>query len=259
MLELNKIYLGDCLEVMSQIDDGSIDMVLADLPFGSTACAWDIVIPFEPLWQHYKRITKANGAIVLCGRNPFFARLICSNLEMYRYELIWDKNTATDFAQANNKPITVHENIGVFYREKPSYNRIDDNGFKSYSDRRTFKQSSALGAKGLTNRAPIENRSTRVPTTIRRYFPDNKKGKGSSLQDTQKPLALFEFLVRAYTKENELVLDSCAGSGTTGEACLNTKRNFILIEKKQEHFEKAQQRLQKAKQDVQAQLQRTAP
>ena len=235
MFETNKIYNMDCLEGMKYIDDKSIDMILCDLPYGTTQCKWDIVIPFEPLWEQYERIIKDNGAIILFGRQPFMSDLVCSNKKLFRYEIIWDKKTSTDFAQANNKPITVHENIAVFYKKKPNYHRIDDEGFKPYTDKRTVKQSSELGAKGCVVRKPFENKTTRTPTTIRRYFPDNRKGKGSSLHPTQKPVALCEWLIKAYTNENDLVLDNCAGSFTTAVACDNTNRNWICIEKEEKY------------------------
>jgi len=225
----------DCLEGMKYIDDKSIDMILCDLPYGTTKCKWDIVIPFEPLWEQYERIIKDNGAIILFGRQPFMSDLVCSNKKLFRYEIIWDKKTSTDFAQANNKPITVHENIAVFYKKKPNYHRIDDEGFKPYTDKRTVRQSSELGAKGCVVRKPFENKTTRTPTTIRRYFPDNRKGKGSSLHPTQKPVALCEWLIKAYTNENDLVLDNCAGSFTTAVACDNTNRNWICIEKEEKY------------------------
>lgn len=240
---LDVIYYGDCLELMPLISDKSIDMILCDLPYGTTACKWDVVIPFEPLWKQYKRIIKDNGAIVLFGRNPFFAKLICSNEKLYKYELIWDKNAGTDFAQANNKPITIHENIAVFSNGKITYNRIDDNGFKPYSDKRTIKQSSELGAKGLISRDPFENKTTRTPTTIRKYFPDNRKGFGSSLHPTQKPLFLIEWLIKSYSNEGETVLDNCAGSGTTAIACINTNRKYICMERERKYFDIAEKRI----------------
>ena len=245
MLELNKIYNMDCLEGMKYIEDKNIDMILCDLPYGTTQCKWDIVIPFEPLWEQYERIIKDNGAIILFGRQPFMSDLVCSNKKLFRYEIIWDKKTSTDFAQANNKPITVHENIAVFYKKKPNYHRIDDEGFKPYTDKRTVRQSSELGAKGCVVRKPFENKTTRTPTTIRRYFPDNRKGKGSSLHPTQKPVALCEWLIKAYTNENDLVLDNCIGSGTTAIACINTNRNFIGFELNKEYYELAKNRINK--------------
>lgn len=238
-----ELHHGCCLEIMPLIPDKSVDMILCDLPYGTTACKWDVVIPFEPLWKHYERIIKDNGAIVLFGRNPFFSKLICSNEKLFRYEIIWDKNAGTDFAQANNKPITVHENIALFSKSKVKYNRIDDDGFKPYSDKRTIKQSSELGAKGLTNREPFENKTTRSPTTIRKYFPDNRKGLGSSLHPTQKPILLIEWLIKSYSNESEVVLDNCMGSGTTGVACKKTGRNFIGIEKDEKYFDISKKRI----------------
>lgn len=247
MIELHN---GDCLEVMKGLADKSIDAIICDLPYGTTACKWDNIIPFEPLWEQYKRIIKDNGAIVLFGRNPFFSKLICSNEKLFRYEIIWDKNAGTDFAQANNKPITVHENIALFAKNKIQYNRIDDDGFKAYSDKRTTKQSSDLGAKGLTNRAPFENKTTRTPTTIRRYFPDNRKGLGSSLHPTQKPIGLMEWLVKSYTNEGDTVLDNTMGSGTTGVAAVNLNRNFIGIELDKDYFAICEKRINDAKQNL---------
>ena len=244
ILEINKIYNEDCLEGMKKIADKSIDMILCDLPYGTTACKWDTVIPFDKLWEQYERIIKDNGAIILFGKQPFTSELILSNKKIFRYEIIWDKNAATDFAQANNKPLNVHENIEVFYKSKPIYNRIDDEGFKPYSDSRTKKQSSELGAKGCVDRIPSENKTTRTPTTIRKVFPDNRKGKGSSLHPTQKPIELLEWLIKSYTKENEIILDNCIGSGSTAIACLNTNRNFIGFEKDTTYFEIAKKRIE---------------
>jgi site-specific DNA-methyltransferase (adenine-specific) len=238
-----KLIQGDCLKEMYDIPDRSINAIICDLPYGTTTCKWDVVIPFDRLWIHYERIIKNNGVIILFGRNPFFARLICSNEKLFRYEIIWDKSTSTDFAQANNKPITIHENIAIFSKGKITYNRIDDDGFKPYSDRRKIRQSSELGAKGLINRIPFENKTTRTPTTIRKYFPDNRKGLNSSLHPTQKPLALMEWLVKTYTNENEIVLDNTMGSGTTGLACLKTSRQFIGIEKEKQYYDIAMQRI----------------
>ena len=237
------LFNKDCLGVMRDMDDNSIDCIICDLPYGTTQCKWDIVIPFEPLWEQYNRIIKDNGVIVLFGKQPFTSELILSNKKMFRYEIIWDKNAATDFAQANNKPLNVHENIEVFYKSKPTYNRIDDEGFKPYSDSRTKKQSSELGAKGCVDRIPFENKTTRTPTTIRKVFPDNRKGKGSSLHPTQKPLALLEWIIKSYTNENDLVLDNCMGSGTTCVSAKRLNRKYIGIELDENYFNIAKERI----------------
>ena len=252
MIELNKIYNEDCIgdRGMCLIPNESVDMILCDLPYGTTACKWDIVIPFQPLWNQYERIIKDNGAIILFGRQPFMSDLVCSNKKLYRYEIIWDKKAGTDFAQANNKPITIHENIAVFYKKKPKYHRMDDEGFKPYTDKRTVKQSSELGAKGCVAREPFENKTTRAPTTIRQCFPDNRKGKGSSLHPTQKPVSLCEWLIKAYSNEGDLVLDNCMGSGTTAIACINTNRNYIGFENDNTYFELANKRIEEHKRKI---------
>lgn len=231
---------------MKEIPDKSINMILCDLPYGTTKCKWDIIIPFEPLWEQYERIIKDNGAIILFGRQPFTSDLVCSNKKLFRYEIIWDKKAGTDFAQANNKPITVHENILVFYKKKPNYHRIDDEGFKPYTDKRTTKQSSELGAKGCIKREPFENKTTRVPTTIRQCFPDNRKGKGSSLHPTQKPIDLLEWLIKAYSDYGDVILDNCMGSGSSGVAVLRVdgNRKFIGIEKNENYFNIAKNRIE---------------
>ena len=235
---------------MKYIDDKSVDMILCDLPYGTTACSWDSIIPFEKLWVQYERIIKDNGAIILFGRQPFMSDLVCSNKKLFRYEIIWDKKAGTDFAQANNKPITVHENIAVFYKKKPNYHRIDDEGFKPYTDKRTTKQSSDLGAKGCVAREPFENKTTRAPTTIRQCFPDNRKGKGSSLHPTQKPVVLCEWLIKAYSDENDLVLDNCIGSGTTAIACINTNRHYIGFELDNTYYNIALNRIREYKNKI---------
>jgi len=237
------LRLGDCLEVMKTIESGSIDAIITDPPYGTTACKWDSVIDFDLMWEQLNRIIKPNGAIVLFGRNPFFAKLIISNEKYFKYEIIWNKNAGTDFAQANRKPITIHENIAVFCNGKINYNRINDKGFKPYSDNRIIKQSSELGAKGLTSRKPFKDKTTRTPTTIRTYFPDNRKGKGSSLHPTQKPVALMEYLIKTYTNEGEAVLDFTMGSGSTMVACQNLNRNGIGIEMDENYFNIASKRV----------------
>jgi site-specific DNA-methyltransferase (adenine-specific) len=233
---------ADCFDVFPFIEDNSIDAIICDLPYGTTNCKWDTVLPFDKLWAQYERVIKPNGAIVLFGRNPFFAQMICSNEKMFKYKVIWDKNAGTDFAQANNKPITVHENIALFCNGRINYNRIEDEGFLPYSDKRTTKLSSELGAKGLIKREPFENKTTRTPTTIRKVFPDNRKGLGSSLHQTQKPINLMEWLVKSYTNEGDTVLDNTMGSGTTNLACIKLNRKSIGIEKEKQYFDIAVRR-----------------
>lgn len=237
---INKVIQGDCLEVMKNIPDKSIDMILCDLPYGTTACKWDTIIPFEPLWKQYKRIIKDNGAIVLTANNPFASRLICSNLEMYRYEWIWDKVRGYNFQQANFAPMKNHEQVLVFSKSPAIYNK---KGTCNYFPQKTeihIKHKSGTptktdnlrdGASTLMKSLNIEHEGF-FPLSIQQ-FPKEKK----SLHPTQKPIALFEYLIKTYTNEGDTVLDNCAGSGTTGIAARNLNRQFILIEKESEYIE----------------------
>jgi site-specific DNA-methyltransferase (adenine-specific) len=245
-MELNQIYNEDCLEGMKRIPDKSIDMILCDLPYGTTACKWDVIIPFEPLWEQYERVVKDNGAILLFGKQPFTSVLILSNVKHFRYELIWNKKTGTDFVQANKKPTNAHENIAVFYKNRPNYNRIDDEGFSAYTRERnnTIEQDNIVSLSTPLKRTNTVNDGSRVPTSIRTYFPDNRKGKGTSLHPTQKPLALIEWAVKSYTTEGDTILDNCMGSGTTAIACMNTNRNFIGVELDENYFRIATERIE---------------
>ena len=237
---------GDCLEVMTKMAEKGLkfDAVITDPPYGTTACKWDTVIPFDKMWECLLNLRKdINSSIILFGRQPFFSNLVCSNEKIFRYEIIWDKNAGTDFAQANNKPITIHENIAIFNEGKIRYNRIDDEGFEPYSDKRTQKKNSELGAKGLLTRIPYENKTTRTPTTIRRYFPDNRKGLGTSLHPTQKPLELMEWIVGSYTNEGDTILDFTCGSGTTLVASKKLNRKCYGIELEEKYCEVTKNRL----------------
>jgi site-specific DNA-methyltransferase (adenine-specific) len=239
---------GDCLEGMQKMIDKGLkfDAIITDPPYGTTSCKWDAVIPFDKMWKCLVSLRRnTNSSIILFGRQPFFSSLVCSNEKLFRYEIIWDKNAGTDFAQANNKPITVHENIAIFNEGKIKYNRIDDEGFEPYSDKRTQKKNSELGANGLLTRIPFENKTTRTPTTIRKYFPDNRKGLGSSLHPTQKPLALMEWLIKSYTDEGDVILDFTCGSGTTLLGAKNLNRVCYGIEKEEVYCEVTKNRLLK--------------
>jgi site-specific DNA-methyltransferase (adenine-specific) len=236
----NKVICGDCLEVMKEIPDKSVDMILADLPYGTTACKWDTIIPFEPLWEQYKRIIKDNGAIVLTANNPFASRLVCSNLEMYRYEWIWDKVRGYNFQQANFAPMKNHEQILIFSKSPAIYNK---KGTCNYFPQKTeihIKHKSGTptktdnlrdGASTLIKPLNIEHEGF-FPLSIQK-FPKEKK----SLHPTQKPVALFEYLIKTYTNEGDIVLDNVAGSFTTAIASENLKRNWICIEKEKEYCE----------------------
>ena len=216
---------GDCLEWMGEIDDESIDMILCDLPYGVTARnTWDVIIPFDELWAHYERIIKGNGAIVLTATEPFSAKLVNSNSKLFRYDLIWSKPMATGFLNANRMPLRSHEQVLVFYKSLPVYNPQKTPG-KPYKMRQRDKQTPNYNKLRLKNPETNNETGDRYPVSIVEFTHDNTK-----LHPTQKPLALFEYLIKTYTNEGDLVLDNCAGSGTTGIACVRTGRRFILID-----------------------------
>ena len=226
---------GDCLELMKDIHDESIDMILCDLPYGITPCKWDTVIPFEPLWAAYKRVIKPNGAIVLTASQPFTSALVMSNVKMFKYCWVWEKPTKTNFLNAKIQPLRQHEEIAVFYKKQPVYNPQKKAG-KPY----TQKQGYVGEAKqtGLRKKEVITvNNGDRFPLSILRF------SKESGLHPTQKPVALMEYLIKTYTNEGETVLDSCMGSGTTGVACRNLNREFIGIEKDNDYYVIAHNRI----------------
>lgn len=236
----SKIALGDCLKVMKAIPDGSVDMVLCDLPYGTTACKWDSVIPFEPLWEQYTRITKPSSAIVLTAQAPFDKALAMSNINNFRHEWIWEKTEATGHLNAKKMPMKAHENVLVFYRQLPVYNPQKTSGHKrktAMNVDRAIKQSECYGAQeGVTH----YDSTQRYPRSVLQFSTDKQK---SNLHPTQKPVALMEYLIRTYTNEGDIVLDNCMGSGTTGVACINTGRNFIGVEKEANYYEISKKRL----------------
>ena len=226
------LHNGDCLVVMKTIVDESVDMILVDLPYGMTKNSWDIVIPFDKMWAEYNRIIKPNGAIVLFANNPFGARLIVSNLEMYRYSLIWEKNKFSDFLNAKRKPMKIHEDIHVFYKSQPTYNPQKTKG-EPYERWNTQKAvDSQTNYNGHKENHIVNTEGTRLPTTVLRF-----KRIERPEHPTQKPVDLLEWLIKTYTNEGELVLDSCMGSGSTGVACKNTGRRFIGIELDKAYYE----------------------
>ena len=246
MLELNTIYQGNCLELMQSIADKSIDMILCDLPYGTTACKWDTIIPFEPLWLQYKRIIKDNGAIVLTASQPFTTALIASNYKMFKYCWIWDKISCTGCMLTKKQPLRAYEDVVVFYSAQATYNpilrdkqkkdiRITNVRVKNMSQ--THPQKSEYNQ--FDKRTHPKDKS--YPTNVIRI---NNYGKGfSRLHPTQKPVALFEYLIKTYTNENDLVLDNCIGSGTTAIACMQTNRNFIGMELEPKYVEIANKRI----------------
>lgn len=238
----NTVIHGNCLEEMQKIPDKSIDMILCDLPYGTTACKWDTIIPFEPLWEQYKRIIKDNGAIVLTASQPFTSALVMSNVNMFKYELIWEKEKASNFMLLKKQFGKVHENILVFYKNQPVFNPIKTVANPDKIDKRK-RFNDVIKKDGVTPEIklyrPVDN-GLRYPTS-NLYFNRDE----SSLHPTQKPVALFEYLIKTYTNEGDLVLDNCAGSGTTGVACKNLNRNYILIEKEKEYIDIINKRLGK--------------
>ncbi len=244
MMEINKIYCGDCLEVVKDIDDKSIDMILCDLPYGTTACKWDTIIPFEPLWEQYKRIIKDNSAIVLFGSEPFSSYLRLSNINWYRYDWIWDKVRPSGFQIAKYVPMKRHEIISIFCDKTPKWNPIKEKLNKIVKGRVCSKSDSS---PLKYNDGIIREYTDKNPQSILVFY---KQSDGSYVHPTQKPVALFEYLIKTYTNKGELVLDNCIGSGTTAIACLKTNRNFIGIELEPKYVEIANKRIEDYKQQL---------
>ena len=236
------IYHGDCLEVMRILPNRFIDMILCDLPYGITACEWDIRIPFEPLWEQYKRIIKNNGAIVLTASQPFTSALVMSNIKMFKYELIWDKNYSGAPGLAKYRPMPSHENILVFGNGVTKYIPQMREG-KPYVDIRKNAGQKNTGSNehklGYKIHEPIYNEGTRYPLSVIPVQKYNTPGQ----HPTQKPVALFEYLIKTYTNEGDLVLDNCMGSGTTGIACKNLNRKFIGIELNKDYVDMSIKRI----------------
>lgn len=235
---LNEVHLGDCLELMKDIPDKSIDMILCDLPYGTTACKWDIIIPFDRLWEQYERIIKDNGAIVLTASQPFTSVLVSSNLKMFKCEWIWEKEQGANFQLVKRQPLKIHESVLVFSKNKHVYNPQGIsicNILKSNKNKngRLYEPSSELKRDFYTQSV------SGYPKSIIRI--NRERG----FHPTQKPVALFEYLIKTYSNEGDIVLDNCAGSGTTAIACVNTNRNYILMEKEEKYFDIIKERIQK--------------
>ena len=233
-----QIIHGDCLEEMKKIPDGSIDLVLTDPPYGTTACKWDTRIPFEPMWEQLKRITKKNGAIVLFGSQPFTSALVMSNPKMFKYDLIWNKELATGFLNANRMPLRSHEEILVFYDKQPTYNSQKLIGKPNHSrGKNKCKTNNLYGYHKIAEDNFTELKHPKSIILLQKEHPSK------TVHPTQKPVALMEYLIKTYTNEGETVLDFTMGSGTTGVACKNLNRNFIGIELDKEYFEIAKARI----------------
>ena len=234
---------GDCLERMKEIQSGSVDMILADPPYGTTACKWDSIIPLEPMWEQLKRIIKPNGAIVMTAQTPFDKVLGCSNLGMLRYEWIWEKTSPTGHLNAKRSPMKAHENILVFYCSGPTYNPQKTFGHVRKTATRVNRTNKQYDCYGKQEGVTDYDSTERYPRDVI-VFPSDKQR--CSLHPTQKPVALMEYLIKTYTNESETVLDFTMGSGTTGVACANTGRKFIGIELDLNYFNIALERIEAA-------------
>lgn len=242
-----KIYNEDCLQGMKRIPDGSIDMILCDLPYGTSACKWDSVIPFEALWKQYERVIKDSGAIVLFGAEPFSSALRMSNLDLYKYDWKWEKPSGANFLNFKYQPAKVHEDIMVFGKMATSYSKRGNMVYHPQMEKGDpYTQKSGHQKQKYGNstvRTPIvsvvtENSGTRYPRSIQKFNLDKDK-----LHPTQKPVALLEYLIKTYTDPGETVLDNCMGSGSTAVACLNTDRKFIGFELDPQYFQIAENRI----------------
>ena len=237
-----KLILGDCIEKMEDIPDNSIDMVLCDPPYGTTACKWDSIIPLEPMWEQLKRVIKPNGAIVLFGSEPFSSKLRSSNFKLYRYDWVWEKDNHTNFLNIKKQPAKRHELISVFYKKQPTYNPQMWEGKENHSAGKQvgkMVEREYLGNKFELKETKKSN--LKYPISILRF---KGEGRGKSVHPTQKPVALMEYLIRTYTNEGETVLDFTMGSGSTGVACAKANREFIGIEKDEGYFKIAENRIQ---------------
>ena len=237
-MKTNKVYNGDCLEIMKNIPDKSIDLIVCDLPFGSTANNWDIIIPFEPLWEQYKRIMKKETPIILFGTGLFAYKLALSNEKMFKYEIIWHKSKSGSAFTAKYRPVAKHENILVFGKGKIKYNPQLIEG-EPYKRKWTEHKLNNMkyGFKGVEH----DNKGTRHPGSVQ--FFQQKWRRQDQVHPTQKPVELLEWIIKSYSNEGDIVLDNAAGSGTTGVACINTNRNYILIEKEQKYIDIINKRL----------------
>lgn len=235
-----KLLHGDCLELMATLPDASVDMILCDLPYGTTACKWDTVIPFEPLWAQYRRIAKRNAAIVLTASQPFTSALVMSWPQGFKYEWVWQKEAGTGLLNAKKQPLRDHESALVFYATQPIYVPQFTTG-KPY----VITKGGETDCYSASGAVTTINDGRRYPKTVQRFPRDRNK-----LHPTQKPVALMEYLIRTYTNEGDTVMDNCMGSGTTGVACVNTGRNFIGIERDDKYFAIAQERIAQASHDL---------
>lgn len=241
-IKTNNVWLmkGDCLERMKEIESGSVDLILTDPPYGTTACKWDSVIPLDKMWEQIKRIIKPNGAIVMTASQPFTTTLIASNMREFRYTWIWAKPYSTGFMNANKMPLRNVEDVCVFYRKLPTYNPQGVREINKKQTRRRDKGSTIYSDMGLMD-GDYTQRFTNYPRQVIEFGRE-----GRTVHPTQKPVALMEYLIKTYTNENETVLDFTFGSCSTGVACMNTNRKFIGIEMDDHYFDIGSKRIKSA-------------
>ena len=246
------LYNDDCFNVMPTFPDNAFDAIIVDLPYGTTKCKWDSVLDLEQLWEQYKRLIKDNGAIIMFAQTPFDKVLGCSNLEMLRYEWIWEKTQPTGFLNAKKMPMKAHENILVFYKQLPTFNPQKTTGHKpinSYTKKADVQNKTTLYGKVKNDVSGGE--TDRFPRSVIEFSSDKQKTKlDGTIHPTQKPIALMEYLIRSYTNEGDLILDNCAGSGSMGVACKNTNRRFVMIEKERNYFDIILKRLNITESDI---------
>lgn len=240
MLEINKIHHGDCLELMKNIPDSSIDMILTDLPYGTSNCTWDTIIPFDLLWKEYTRVRKDNSAIVLFSQEPFSSFLRLSNLKEYKYDCYWEKEKPTNIFQLKRRPGKIIETISIFYKKQCTFNPQMKKHIGALVKNSPKGSHSEIYAGKTTFITPYVDTGFRYPSQLIKI---RREKNGIAMHPTQKPIALFEYLIKTYSNENNLILDSCAGSATTAIAAENLKRNWICIEKEKEYCELGEKRL----------------
>lgn len=246
-MTLNNLYLGDCLELMKDIPSGTIDMILADLPYEVTRNKKDIRIPFKPLWEQYERVIKRKGAIVLFAQGLFLVDLINSKRKLFRYDLVWDKQLVSGFLNANRMPLRVHENIAVFYKNLPTYNPQFTKGKPLHSKGKAYLNKEHKNKNYGKFEMTDDNRAGSTLKHPKSIISFQKPHPSKAQHRTEKSIEMLEWLIRTYTNEGETVLDNVAGSGTTAIACINTNRNYICIEKDPTYFEIASKRIKNHK------------
>lgn len=238
-----RLWHGDCLTLMKDIDTNSVDMLLVDLPYGTTQCKWDSIISLKDLWIEYNRIIKDNGAMLFHCAQPFTSNLIMSNVKNFKYEWVWEKSKASNYLNAKKQPLRAHESIAVFYRKPPTYNPQMTQG-EAYNKGTAKRETEVYGSQRAVE---VKSDGERYPRTVQYFVTAEKEGK---LHPTQKPIALTEYFVKTFSNPGDVILDNTMGSGTTGVACVNLDREFIGIEKDKEYFDIAVERISEAEDHI---------